>query len=136
MAINKIIVDGVTKIDLTQDTVTADKVLEGMTFHDATGSLCTGTMKAGADVGDLPLYTKYAYNYDDYISNGSSFPSITVYDEDHSSIQFWFVIKYAGGTFEMSYDNPNLRLQDDTVYVVSTTKISSVDVNFGGAYGS
>lgn len=34
MAINKVIYGGETLIDLTSDTVTADKILSGFTAHD------------------------------------------------------------------------------------------------------
>ena len=40
---NKIIIDGETKIDLTGDTVTESDVVEGKTFHDASGAKKTGT---------------------------------------------------------------------------------------------
>lgn len=43
MAYNKIIYDGQTLIDLTADTVTADKVLSGVTTHSASGAVITGT---------------------------------------------------------------------------------------------
>lgn len=38
MAINKVIYGGETLIDLTGDTVTADKILSGFTSHDGGGS--------------------------------------------------------------------------------------------------
>lgn len=47
MAINKVIVNGETKLDLTADTVTVDKVQKDITFHDATGALKTGTANIG-----------------------------------------------------------------------------------------
>lgn len=37
MAINKVIYGGETLIDLTSDTVTADKILSGFTAHDKGG---------------------------------------------------------------------------------------------------
>lgn len=37
MAINKVIYGGETLIDLTGDTVTADKILSGFTAHDKGG---------------------------------------------------------------------------------------------------
>ena len=43
MAINKVIYGGNTLIDLTGDTVTADNVLSGYTFHDKSGATSTGT---------------------------------------------------------------------------------------------
>lgn len=48
MAVNKVIYGDTTLIDLTGDTVAADKVLSGYTFHDKSGTIDTGT--AGAYV--------------------------------------------------------------------------------------
>ncbi len=49
---NKIIVNGVTKIDLTADTVTADKLLYGYTAHNAAGAIITGSCTYDADTSD------------------------------------------------------------------------------------
>lgn len=43
MAVNKVIYSGDTLIDLTGDTVTADKLLAGYTAHDRSGTLIAGT---------------------------------------------------------------------------------------------
>lgn len=43
MAYNKIIYDGKTLIDLTADTVVADKLLSGYKAHDKSGTVITGT---------------------------------------------------------------------------------------------
>ena len=37
--------DGTTIIDLTSDTVTAAKLAQGYTAHDATGAAITGTLE-------------------------------------------------------------------------------------------
>lgn len=44
MAINKVEINGVVKLDLTADTVTAAKLAQGETAHDASGKRITGTM--------------------------------------------------------------------------------------------
>ena len=44
MAINKVVYGGNTLIDLTSDTVTADKLASGIKAHDASGAVITGTM--------------------------------------------------------------------------------------------
>ena len=43
MAINKVIYGGKVLIDLTGDTITANKVLSGYTAHDKSGAPITGT---------------------------------------------------------------------------------------------
>ena len=64
---NKIIVNGQTKIDLTSDTVTAQKILEGYTAHDKSGAPITGACTFDSDTTDATavegeiLATKTAY---------------------------------------------------------------------------
>lgn len=47
--INKVIYGGQTLIDLTADTVTADKILSGYTAHDKSGAVITGTSTYDSD---------------------------------------------------------------------------------------
>lgn len=67
MAINKVIYGGNVLIDLTGDTVTADKVLSGYTFHGKDGVAATGTLTYDADTSDATataaeiLLSKTAY---------------------------------------------------------------------------
>lgn len=64
---NKIIINGETKIDLTGDTVAANKLLSGYTAHDRSGATITGTCTYDVDstdataVSDEILATKTAY---------------------------------------------------------------------------
>lgn len=52
MAKNKVIFNGNVLIDLTADTVEADKVQSGYTFHDKSGAILTGTNTNDADTSD------------------------------------------------------------------------------------
>ena len=52
MAKNKIIYGGTVLIDLTADTVTADKLAEGITAHDKSGDIITGTNTYDSDTSD------------------------------------------------------------------------------------
>lgn len=49
---NKFVYHGTTKFDLTQDTVDATKVLEGITAHDKSGAPITGTCTFDSDTSD------------------------------------------------------------------------------------
>lgn len=68
MAISKVVYGGNTLIDLTADTVTADKLLEGTKAHGADGEVVTGTCTYDADTQDATavaaeiLTGKTAYN--------------------------------------------------------------------------
>lgn len=54
MGLSKIIF-GEYRIDLTSDTVTADKLLEGITAHNAEGEIITGTCTFDADTQDATV---------------------------------------------------------------------------------
>lgn len=50
---NKVVLaNGTTLIDLTADTVVADKLLKGYTAHDKSGAIITGTSTFDADTSD------------------------------------------------------------------------------------
>lgn len=67
MAISKVVYGSTTLIDLTSDTVTADKLLSGFTAHGKDGEPVAGTCTFDADTGDATasaseiLSTKTAY---------------------------------------------------------------------------
>ena len=44
MAVNHVIINGETVVDLRNDTVSADKLLKGATANDKTGAAITGTV--------------------------------------------------------------------------------------------
>lgn len=69
MAINKVIVNGKTKLDLTADTVTVDNVQKGFTFHDATGALKTGAANVGGIDG---YYIKKVFDSSEISYSGST----------------------------------------------------------------
>lgn len=52
MAINKVIYDGNTLIDLTGDSITKDKLLAGYTAHDKSGEVIEGTCPFDVDSTD------------------------------------------------------------------------------------
>lgn len=68
MAISKVVYGGNTLIDLTADTVIADKILSGYTAHGADGEKITGTCTFDANTQDATaaaaeiLKDKTAYN--------------------------------------------------------------------------
>ncbi len=44
MAVNKVIYGTTVLVDLTEDTVAANKLMRGYTAHDKSGALITGTV--------------------------------------------------------------------------------------------
>lgn len=49
---SKVVYDGKILIDLTADTITADQLHSGVTAHDASGALITGTSTLDSDTSD------------------------------------------------------------------------------------
>lgn len=47
--VNQVIVNGETILDLTADTITADKLASGITAHDASGAQIIGTLTTASD---------------------------------------------------------------------------------------
>lgn len=72
MSVNKVVINGEAIIDLSADTVTANKLAAGYTAHDKTGAVITGTMDAG---GGEPVRAKDV-NFIDY--DGTLLHSYTV----------------------------------------------------------
>ena len=71
MAVNKVVVNGEAIIDLSADTVTANKLAAGYTAHDKSGAVITGTMAGGGE----PVRAK-GVNFIDY--DGTVLHSYTV----------------------------------------------------------
>lgn len=55
MSVNKVIYGSTVLIDLTPDTVTADKILTGYTAHDASGASITGTCEYDVNSQDATV---------------------------------------------------------------------------------
>lgn len=53
--VNKVQYGSTTLIDLTSDTVTADKLMQGYTAHDRSGALITGTATGGIDLATFTV---------------------------------------------------------------------------------
>ena len=50
--VNKVVINGETKLDLTGDTILANKLLAGFTAHDKSGASIVGTCAFDADTSD------------------------------------------------------------------------------------
>ena len=119
MAINKVIVNGETKLDLTADTVTVDNVQKGFTFHDASGVLKTGVATVGGIDG---YYIEKAFDSSEIYNSNST---VTVDVSTTGGYCFFYIENYS------SYLNINQWYNDSngygkTVYVISTQPITNV----------
>lgn len=60
MAVNKVVYNGETLVDLTNDTVAPETLAEGVTAHDKSGAVIVGTMSAGGGGGADPVIKSLA----------------------------------------------------------------------------
>lgn len=119
MAINKVIVNGETKLDLTADTATVDNVQKGFTFHDATGVLRTGVANVGGIDG---YYIEKIFDADE-IHNDNSTVSIDI--TTNGKYCFFYIDKLSSYINIIEwYDGTNA--YDKTVYVISTQPIENL----------
>lgn len=73
--VNKIVVKGETRLDLTEDTAEANDVRKGKTFHLKSGAPATGTMQGMEDVdvsGDGVVNLEWTEEHDLHASHSSS----------------------------------------------------------------
>ena len=71
MAVNHVIINGETVVDLRNDTVSADKLLKGVTAHDKTGVKITGTMPDNGAVSGSIATKDEQYTVPQGFHNGS-----------------------------------------------------------------
>ena len=60
--INKVIYNGEILIDLTGDTVTAGSLKKGVTAHDKTGEIITGTLDQSEEIDDIDRVLTYGFS--------------------------------------------------------------------------
>ena len=88
MGYSKVIINGVTKLDLTEDTVTPEKLLSGVTAHNASGNKVVGSIQnqngdaiEENDDGDILIPSGY-------------YPSQVIYTPERQSLGFISLVTY------------------------------------------
>ncbi len=121
MAINKVEFGGNTLIDLTSDTVTADKLLSGYTAHRADGEQITGTYTPSAvEYSGMVVFNEYtasAYSKTDTtsVTGGIVANDAGAHTVNNRICAFVLNAKYTGsGTIELAN---NLTTHDKTLRI-------------------
>lgn len=97
MAINKVTLGGNTLIDLSGDTVSADKLAEGYTAHDKAGNPITGTMPASGISINGRTETRYAngnISAGDFVSSLPYSHSVDVEGEFNFGYPYLIAVKH------------------------------------------
>ena len=103
MAVNKVVLGEDTLIDLTGDTVSADKLAKGTTAHDMAGEPIVGTMEAGG--GKVYTFTDgltetdgtVKWNLNDRIKAGTGEGSVTINVNNEKTVDALGVCSLAFG---------------------------------------
>lgn len=90
MSVSKIRFDGNTLIDLTSDTVTAADLTQGVTAHDASGNIITGTRVNNCKCYSLTLSADVSSNQ--VILNGNGDADIAAHRNDNSFVVGMFAL--------------------------------------------
>ena len=113
MAYNKVVYNNNTLIDLTSDTVTADKLMEGYTAHDKSGALITGTATGGGSVtqdqdgfivlppdgGGSPSGGGLVYETGTWTPSEDVATYVIPFANTHTEPPFFYIVSDATGTY-------------------------------------
>ncbi len=110
MAVNKIICNDTVLIDLTQDTITADKLANGLTAHDKTGANIVGTYKM---LPMEPLYFDYNIGYiadGAWIYQNPTRTYIDIYEVSAGNRYFYTLGSNVGSRFRTMFTTEDVTL--------------------------
>ena len=118
---NKVVYGGKTLIDLTGDTVTADKLAQGVTAHDKSGAQITGTSTYDADTSDATATAAEILNSKTAYVNGAK---VTGTMPNHGAVTGTITTKAGQYTIQQGYHDGS-----DKVGIASTEQNKIVPTN-------
>lgn len=131
MAYNKIIYNGNTLIDLTEDTIAQDKVLAGTTFHGIDGEQATGSMPNRGAVSGTIATKDGTYTVPQGYHDGRGSVGISATEKSKliaGNIKSGVSLLGVVG----SYAGEGVNLQAKTVTPTASTQTVSADAGYDG----
>ena len=129
MGINKVQYGNTTLIDLTSDTVTADKLMQGYTAHDRSGTLITGTATGGGGSGGNVWQDAQGYVHLD--DEGGSSGQYAWLGEDAEKVGV-VINKVINLKNDTDYDNWTASTTATTLIAASTDPDYTLNANIAG----
>ena len=150
MAINKVIYGDTALVDLTNDTVTPESLLSGVTAHQADGTLVVGTLDtawhtfySGGNTFRNDVGVPITLHNDSYNLSDCSLISIMTYDSSYTSgtrsrIMIDFIGGFASATYyPIAYGNTfdiiRLEVHNDQLTILS--RRNATELMVGAVYG-
>ena len=126
MGVNKVMFGTRTLIDLTGDTVRADKLQAGYTAHGADGEVITGTMSASSGSSSTPSLEPYVIDREcgHIVENGvwESYDGYAhVYVFEVTSKEYMIILGCPTETFHAMFTTTDVTQTDDEVTGVAIT---------------
>lgn len=125
MAVNKLVFDGITKFDLSNDTVTPETLLKGVTAHDASGELIVGTM----DIASQFEKASFSSNTFSLNSGGSSTVTINVTKSGYTPVACVGLRSLADSRLNFYRWDLSGSTLTVSVYNISTSKLNNMQVS-------
>ncbi len=124
MGNSKVVFGDATLIDLTGDTVTADKLLSGYTAHDAAGNQITGTATAGGAASEFVGCRTHANTNGTIKKTYSDGTTVTISHPNNSQVKFLYSTgEYIIQDFPSGYVT-RLRLYNSSGTLQKTKKVT------------
>ena len=119
MGINRIVYNGGTLIDLTGDTVTADKLMQGYTAHDKSGEVIIGTATGGGTLITKSITANGTYDAEDDNADGYSSVTVNVSGGGDSSYTLLYSSEVSATTTSTSAKTIGTIAIGDSLYTAS-----------------
>lgn len=143
MAYSKVILNGTTLMDVTEDTVTADTLAESYTATKNDGTKLTGTLSPGGGGGKLLWYTDSGFT-NVWVDQAMTETALEHYDYDlHSawdaivgatSVQLYYYINANSGRLYSAVNFNFDTIEDEIALYFTTSRNSWSDNNWRTVY--
>nr|DAM75486.1 MAG TPA: hypothetical protein [Caudoviricetes sp.] len=136
--VNKVEINGVVKLDLTKDTVTAATLLSGYTAHDKSGQLVLGTLESkNVSLGTNVALEDGLLTFDTDLRNYQYGICDCMIIENVNALTYKaFVWRFSQTWYATFSSSQGESVQTDTVAVTTSTETAHFEINLSDSSGN